>query len=64
MLLQLAGFNDDPYFALTNGLSRALSPESKPCRQRWRMGSMRGGGADPGILLPATPASRPGARGK
>ena len=29
MLLQLAGFNDDPYFALTNGLSRRLSPESK-----------------------------------
>ena len=23
MLLQLAGFNDDPYFAPTNGLSRA-----------------------------------------
>ena len=29
MLLQLAGFNDDPYFALTNGLSQRLSPESK-----------------------------------
>ena len=29
MVLQLAGFNDDPYFALTNGLSRRLSPESK-----------------------------------
>ena len=29
MLLQLAGFDDDPYFALTNGLSRQLSPESK-----------------------------------
>lgn len=29
MLLQLAEFNDDPYFALTNGLSRRLSPESK-----------------------------------
>lgn len=29
MLLRLAGFNDDPYFALTNGLSQRLSPESK-----------------------------------
>jgi len=29
MVLQLAGFEDDPYFALTNGLSRQLSPRSK-----------------------------------
>jgi phosphoglycerol transferase MdoB-like AlkP superfamily enzyme len=29
MVLQLAGFDDDPYFALTNGLSQRLSPESK-----------------------------------
>jgi phosphoglycerol transferase MdoB-like AlkP superfamily enzyme len=29
LVLQLAGFEDDPYFALTNGLSRQLSPRSK-----------------------------------
>lgn len=29
MVLQLAGFNDDRYFALTNGLSRRMSPESE-----------------------------------
>lgn len=29
MVLRLAGFDDDRYFALTNGLSQRLSPESK-----------------------------------
>jgi hypothetical protein len=28
MLLRLSGFNDDPYFALTNNLSEQLSPKS------------------------------------